>query len=192
MSLSTYDRLVAFGRKQLNGKWVFDLDKIPGELAESYDVSPDGLKMTSAAQGCEIPGRLAVTAEDVKWSLDRCVTAQILGKAQLLTGSLTRPTSSRYRSPHHRSDAAETRQTGAAQSRHGLPNHHQLETAKAHATEEDPWATAWLKEHTAGIGAYIVETFKPGEQVILKRNEAGTGLARQAGLFQARDHPVRA
>ena len=30
VSLSTYDRLVSFGRKQLNGKWVFDLDKISG------------------------------------------------------------------------------------------------------------------------------------------------------------------
>src|SRR4249920_218526 len=46
VSLSTYDRLVSFGRKQLNGKWVFDLDKITGELAESYDVSPDRMKIT--------------------------------------------------------------------------------------------------------------------------------------------------
>src|ERR1700732_5174917 len=46
VSLSTYDRLVSFGRKQLNGKWVFDLDKITGELAESYDVSPDLMKIT--------------------------------------------------------------------------------------------------------------------------------------------------
>src|SRR3979411_1475802 len=46
VSLSTYDRLVSFGRKQLNGKWVFDLDKITGELAETHDVSPDGPKLT--------------------------------------------------------------------------------------------------------------------------------------------------
>src|ERR1700757_2859833 len=46
VSLSTYDRLVSFGRKQLNGKWVFDLDKITGELADTYDASPDGLKLT--------------------------------------------------------------------------------------------------------------------------------------------------
>src|SRR3984957_18597190 len=45
VSLSTYDRLVSFGRKQLNGKWVFDLDKITGELAETYDISPDGMKI---------------------------------------------------------------------------------------------------------------------------------------------------
>src|ERR1700709_2958925 len=46
VSLGTYDRLVSFGRKQLNGKWVFDLDKITGELAESYEVSPDGMQLT--------------------------------------------------------------------------------------------------------------------------------------------------
>jgi len=57
VSLSTYDRLVSFGRKQLNGKWVFDLDKITGELAETYGVSPDGLKIVfSPAQGRQIPG----------------------------------------------------------------------------------------------------------------------------------------
>src|SRR5713226_396095 len=46
VSLSTYDRLVSFGRKQLNGKWVFDLGKITGELAEAYDISPDAMKIT--------------------------------------------------------------------------------------------------------------------------------------------------
>jgi len=44
--------------------------------------------------------------------------------------------------------------------------------AKAHATPDDPWAVNWLKENEAGSGAYIVETFKPGEQVVVKRNEA--------------------
>src|SRR4030081_4115245 len=46
VSLGTYDRLVSFGRKQLNGKWVFDLGKIAGELAETYEVSSDGLTLT--------------------------------------------------------------------------------------------------------------------------------------------------
>src|SRR5258708_13472210 len=45
LSMSTYDRLVAFGRKQLNGKWVFDLDTITGELPESYDLIPAALNL---------------------------------------------------------------------------------------------------------------------------------------------------
>src|SRR5258708_5320529 len=90
VSLSTYDRLVSFGRKQLNGKWVFDLDSIRGELAESYDVSPDGLKITfHLRKDAKFQDGTPVTADDVKWSLDRSVTAPVLGKAQLLTGSLT-------------------------------------------------------------------------------------------------------
>src|ERR1700735_539461 len=90
VSLSTYDRLVSFGRKQLDGKWVFDLDKITGELAESYDVSPDGLKLTfHLRKDAKFQDGTPVTAEDVKWSLDRVVTAPVLGKAQLLTGSMT-------------------------------------------------------------------------------------------------------
>jgi peptide/nickel transport system substrate-binding protein len=47
--------------------------------------------------------------------------------------------------------------------------------AKQHATAEDPWAQAWLKENEAGSGAYIVESWKPGEQVVLKRNENWKG-----------------
>ena len=90
ISLSTYDRLVSFGRKQLNGKWVFDLDKITGELAESYEVSPDRLKLTfHLRKDAKFQDGSPVTAEDVKWSLDRAVTAPVLGKAQLLTGSMT-------------------------------------------------------------------------------------------------------
>src|SRR3954466_15074039 len=72
VSLSTYDRLVSFGRKQLNGKWVFDLDTIRGELGESYTVSPDGLKITFKLRSdAKFQDGSPVTAEDVKWSLDR-------------------------------------------------------------------------------------------------------------------------
>src|ERR1700692_3527456 len=72
VSLSTYDRLVSFGRKQLNGKWVFDLDKINGELAETYDISPDGLKITfHLRKDAKFQDGSPVTAEDAKWSLDR-------------------------------------------------------------------------------------------------------------------------
>src|SRR6202166_3934335 len=65
VSLSTYDRLVSFGRKQLNGKWVFDLDKITGELAETYDVSPDGLKIVfRLRKDAKFQDGTPVTAED--------------------------------------------------------------------------------------------------------------------------------
>ena len=174
LSMSSYDRLVSFGRKQLNGKWVFDLDTITGELAESYSVSADGLKITFKLRpDAKFQDGSPVTAEDVKWSLDRCVTAPILGKAQLLTGSLTSADQFKVIDP------VTIEVTLPKPDKLALPNLATVypiiinsKLAKAHVTAEDPWALNWTKENAAGSGAYIVETFKPGEQVIAKRNEA--------------------
>src|ERR1700737_1800885 len=187
VSLSTYDRLVSFGRKQLNGKWVFDLDKITGELAESYDVSPDGLKITfHLRKDAKFQDGTPVTADDVKWSLDREVSAPILGKAQLLTGSLTSPDQFKVIDP------LTFEVTLPKPDKLALPNLATVypiiinsKVAKAHATAEDPWAIAWLKEHTAGSGAYMIESFKPGEQVIMKRNEAwNRGSPEKSAFFK--------
>ena len=174
LSMSSYDRLVSFGRKQLNGRWVFDLDTITGELAESYSVSSDGLKLTFKLRpDAKFHDGSPVTAEDVKWSLDRCVTAPVLGKAQLLTGSMTSADQFKVIDP------LTIEVTLPRPDKLALPN---LATvypiiinsrlAKAHATPDDPWAVNWTKENEAGSGAYIVESFKPGEQVIARRNEA--------------------
>jgi peptide/nickel transport system substrate-binding protein len=174
LSLSTYDRLVSFGRKQLNGKWVFDLDKTTGELAESYETSADGLTLTfHLRKDAKFQDGTPVTADDVKWSLDRAVTAPVLGKAQLLTGSMTSPDQFKVIDPL----TFEVRLPKP--DKLALPNLATVysiiinsKLAKAHATPDDPWALAWLKENTAGSGPYIIESFKPGEQVIAKRNEA--------------------
>jgi peptide/nickel transport system substrate-binding protein len=187
VSLSTYDRLVSFGRKQLNGKWVFDLDKISGELAESYDISPDGLKLTfRLRKDAKFQDGAPVTAEDVKWSLDRAVTAPVLGKAQLLTGSMTSADQFKVIDP------LTFEVTLPKPDKLALPNLATVypiiinsKVAKSHATAEDPWAMAWLKENTAGSGAYRIETFKPGEQVIMARNEAwNRGSADKPAFFK--------
>src|SRR6202045_1631592 len=187
VSLSTYDRLVSFGRKQLNGKWVFDLDKITGELAESYEVSPDAMKITfHLRKDAMFQDGTPVTAEDVKWSLDRAVTAPVLGKAQLLTGSMTSADQFKVIDP------LTFEVTLPKPDKLALPNLATVypiiinsKLAKEHATADDPWATAWLKEHTAGSGPYVIETFKPGEQVIMTRNEAwNRGSADKPASFK--------
>ena len=70
---------------------MFDRTKIRGELAESYEVSPDGLKITFKLRDAKWHDGTPVTADDVKWSLDRAVSAKSLSKGQLGTGSLTTP-----------------------------------------------------------------------------------------------------
>src|ERR1700759_5690370 len=174
LSMSSYDRLVSFGRKQLNGKWVFDLDTITGELAESFSVSPDGLKLTFKLRpDAKFHDGSPVTAEDVKWSLDRCVSAQVLGKAQLLTGSM--PSADQFKVI----DPLTFEVSLPKPDKLALPNLATVyalifnsKLAKAHATADDPWALNWLKDNEVGSGAYIVDSFKPGEQAVAKRNDS--------------------
>lgn len=39
---------------------------------------------------------------------------------------------------------------------------------KKHATAKDPWAEEWLKTNAAGFGPYVIESWLPGQQMILK------------------------
>ncbi len=173
LSLLTYDRLVSFGRKELGGKWVFDLDTIRGELAERYDVSADGLTFTfHLRKDAKFHDGSPVTADDVKWSLDRAVSAKSLAVAQMLTGSITAPEQFKI------VDAHTITMTLPKPDKLALANLATIysvifnsKLAKSKATPEDPWAQEWLKANTAGSGAYIIESFKPGETTILKRNE---------------------
>ena len=173
LSLLTYDRLVSFGRKQIDGKWVFDLDTIRGELAERFDVSPDGLKIIfHLRKDAKFHDGTPVTAEDVKWSLDRSVTARSLAAGQMLTGSITKADQFRIVDTHT------VELTLPVPDQLALPNLATVypvifnsKLAKSKATAEDPWAQEWLKTNTAGSGAYIVESYKAGETTILRRNE---------------------
>ena len=46
--------------------------------------------------------------------------------------------------------------------------------AKAHATEKDPWAQEWLERNEAGSGAFKVESWNPGQELILARFDGWT------------------
>ncbi len=177
LSMNVYDRLVAFTRKPRGNGYIFEKDKLRGELAESYTVSPDGLKFTfKLKRDAKFHDGTPVTADDVKWSLDRHVSSKSLAASQLATGSLTKPEQFKVIDPHT------FEVTLDKPDRFALPNLaivyaivFNSKLAKSKATPDDPWAQGWLKDNTAGSGAYTIETFKPGEQIVLKRNEEWTG-----------------
>jgi len=174
LSVNTYDRLVSFTRKQVNGNWVFDLHKLRGELAESFEVSPDGLKITFKLRpGVTFHDGTPVTVEDVKWSLDRAVLAKSGAAPQLSSGSLTKPEQFAIVDDKTVTVTLEKADQLALAN---LATHFariiNSKVALQHATPDDPWAKEWLKDNIASSGAYIVESFKPGEQVVLKRNDA--------------------
>ncbi|MFN8994250.1 MAG: ABC transporter substrate-binding protein, partial [Pseudomonadota bacterium] len=92
ISVNTYDRLVTFGRKRSGAGWIFDPDTISGELAERVVTSADGMTFTfHLKRDAKFHDGSPVTAEDVKWSLDRHVSARSLAAAQVQTGGWTKP-----------------------------------------------------------------------------------------------------
>lgn len=173
ISMSIYDRLATFGKTEVPGGFKFDMSVIKGELAETIDESPDKTKFTFHLRKNAVwHDNSPVTAEDVKWSLDRAMSAQSLSKAQMANGSMLTP------------EQVKVVGDGVVEIQVERPDRLTLATlcvpfipmfnsklAKKHATADDPWAIGWLKENTAAGGAYVVETNRPGQQLILKRND---------------------
>lgn len=173
VAMNVYDRLVAFGRKQIEGGWGFDHSVIRGELAERVERSPDGLKFTfHLRRNATWHDGSPVTAEDVKWSLDRAVSARSLAPPQLQTGSLTSVDQFKIIDPHT-VEVTVPRPDRLSLSNLCVPYAIMINSklAKQHATAADPWALEWLKDNTAAGGAYIVENHRSGTQTTLRRNE---------------------
>jgi peptide/nickel transport system substrate-binding protein len=87
------DRLLTFGRKTLpDGGFSYDYTKIEPELAEDFTLSPEGMSVTfKLRRDATLHDGAPVTAEDVKWSLDRAVAVGGFPVFQMAAGSLKKP-----------------------------------------------------------------------------------------------------
>ena len=185
LSMNVYDRLFSFGRKKLGDNWVFDPDTIRGELAQGYKISDDKKTITIILRpDATWHDGSPVTAEDVKWSLDRAVSAKSLAPPQLSTGSLTSPDQFKIVDAHTLTVTLD-KPDRLALANLCVPYAIMVNSklARQHTTADDPWAMEWMKTNTAASGAYIVESHKPGENTIIRRNEKWTGGAGGALPF---------
>lgn len=166
-----YDRLLRFGTKPgPDGTLYYDYFKIEGELAESYEVTDEGRTITlRLRRDAAFHDGTPVTAEDVKWSLDRVVSIPI-GRSQFSTGSMTSPDQFAI------VDAHTIRITVPKADRFTLPNLagtypviFNSKLVKQNATAQDPWATEWLKTNIAGGGPFKLEQHTPGQSLMLSR-----------------------
>lgn len=185
LSMNVYDRLFSFGRKKVGENWAFDPDTIRGELAKSYSISPDSKLITITLRpDATWHDGTPVTAEDVKWSLDRHVTAKSLAAPQFTTGSLTSAAQFKIVDPQTVTVTLEKPDRLALANLcvcYAIMINSKL--AKKHATADDPWAMEWMKTNTAASGAYIIDSHKPGESTVLRRNEKWSGGAGGALPF---------
>jgi oligopeptide/dipeptide ABC transporter ATP-binding protein len=92
-SWNIYDRLLTFGSKTLkDGSRMYDYASLKPELAESWQVAPDGMSVTfKLRKDAKFHDGSPVTANDVKWSFDRAVTVGGFPTFQMKAGSLEKP-----------------------------------------------------------------------------------------------------
>src|SRR5882672_11962422 len=89
-SWNLYDRLLTYGVKTLpDGTRMYDYSVLKPELAESWQMAPDGMSVTfKLRRDAKFHDGTAVTAKDVKWSFDRAVTVGGFPTFQMKAGSL--------------------------------------------------------------------------------------------------------
>ncbi|MGA7864387.1 MAG: ABC transporter substrate-binding protein [Stellaceae bacterium] len=167
-----YDRLLTFGRKTLpDGGFSYDHTKIEPELAEDFTLSPDGMSVTfKLRRDATFHDGAPVTAEDVKWSLDRAVTVGGFPTFQMAAGSLKKPEQFIVLDDHTiRIDFLHKDKLTLPDLAVVVPAIFNSKLARSHATEKDPWALEWMKTNDAGGGAYKLERWVSGQETAFIR-----------------------
>jgi peptide/nickel transport system substrate-binding protein len=169
-SWNTHDRLVTFGAKpDANGVDHYDYTKIEPELAESWDVADTSATFKLRA-GAKFHDGTPVTAHDVKWSFDRAVTVGGFPTFQMKAGSLEKPEQFVAVDDHtFRIDFLRKDKLTIPDLAVPVPAIINSALAKSHASDKDPWAMEWLKNNEAGGGAFRIEKWTPGQEVIYQR-----------------------
>ncbi len=153
-----------------DGRPILDPSKIEGHLAESWKFSEDGKTLTfTLRQGIRSPYGNELTADDVEWSWAKSFAQKRTGNFIARVSNVTAVKAvSKY-------DVEFTLNAPSAIVLNALtlyvPGIYDSTETKKHATDDDPWALKWMATHTAGFGAYHLESIKAGEQAVFIANK---------------------
>ncbi len=167
-----YDRLMTYGKKTLpDGRVMYDRNKLEPALAESWQMAPDGSAVTfKLRKNAKFHDGTPVTAKDVKWSFDRAVSVGGFATFQMGAGSLEKPEQFEVVDDHTfrvkflRKDKLTMNNIAVP-----VPCVYNSELVKKNATAQDPWGLAWTRNNVAGGGAYKVEAWRSGQEIIYIR-----------------------
>ena len=167
---NVYDKLV--------GVNLADGNKIVGELAESWTVSPDNLTYTFKLRpGVKFHSGNALTAADVVYSIQRAVTLNKSPGFILTQFGLTKDTVlDKVKAPDDSTVVITVSQPFAPTFflnclTSGVAAVVDSKLVKANEKDGD-WGNGWLKLNSAGSGAYKVRAYRPNEQYALDANES--------------------
>ena len=176
-SWNVYDRLLSYGTKTLpDGTLSYDYKKLTPELAESWAVADDGMSATfKLRKDAVFHDGSPVTAADVKWSFDRAVEIGGFSTIQMGAGSMEKPQQFEAVDDHtFRINFLRKDKLTLPDLAVNIPVIMNSKLAKSHATDKDPWAQEWLERNEAGSGAFKVELWNPGQELILTRFDGWT------------------
>ena len=177
VAVNVYDRLVSFAVRELgDGSYTFDYSKVTPELAESWEVADDLMSITFKLRAdAKFWDGNKVTAEDVRWSFERALALGGFPKSQMGAGGFVDP------AQFVAVDEATFRVDLEEPSKLSLPDLGvpvaiviNSKLALENATDADPWASEYLHRTPAGGGAYKVERWDPGQQLVYTRNDDWT------------------
>ena len=167
-----YDRLMTYGKRTLpDGRVAYDRNKLEPELAESWQMAPDGMSgVFKLRKNAKFHDGTPVTAKDVKWSMDRALAAGGFPTFQMGAGSLEKPEQFEVVDDHTfrvkfiRKDKLTMNNLAVV-----VPCVYNSELVKKNATAQDPWGLAWTRNNVAGGGAYKGESFRAGQEIVYVR-----------------------
>jgi peptide/nickel transport system substrate-binding protein len=159
---------------QPDGSLKFDGAKVKPYLAQSWDIGPSSVTY-HLRKGVRFYGTTdTLTAEDVKFSLDRIYSTPGAGdlKANGLQGPqdihVIDPSTVRidFKTPDGKpTPVTPTLMAIFQQHFTGIVDEAQV---KPHETASDPTGATWLRSHSAGSGPYYVAARTPGVSITLK------------------------
>ena len=165
------DHLVASKAVQnKDGLWQYDFTQTIPQLADSWDISPDGTVFTfhlhhgvMSAYGNEF------TSADVVWRWQRMWSLKANGLGFFSLADLAGPQDvvavDRYTVAFHLQHA-----NGMFLTLMQNTFMYYIDSVEAmkHATPDDPWALNWTEQNAAVFGPYTVTQNVPGQQTVLE------------------------
>lgn len=168
-----YDRLMTYALKTLpDGSRSYDQQTLAPELAERWDVDAKGVTFHLRKDATFHDGT-PVKAADVKWSFDRAVSIGGFPTSQMAAGSMLKATQFTaiddytFRVEFVTPDALTMPDIAVV-----IPVIYNSALVKKNVTEKDPWGLEFTKNNVAGGGAFKIEKYTPGTEVIYARNDA--------------------
>ncbi len=172
---SVYSYLIDFKREQdADGQWIGNADSFVGDVAESFETSADGSKVTFHLRpGIKFSNGDPIDANAVKFTYDRIfgqagITAFLTGMAAVKDGNSVQVIDDA--TVEFTLDTPNTLLFGnMAQFGHSILNPN---VVKPHMTDADPWAHEWLQNNTEGTesGPYVLASWDRGNEIVLERN----------------------